>query len=313
MSGRSVKVLSHLPLPLLERVADEVPDVELVFVESEGEPPGDVRGEVLLTQTWAAPNIAAVMARGVEWVHAYGTGVNRFPFDVLEGRPLTCSRGASAVPISEWVLAVMLAFEKRLPESWIDAPPDRWNMADLGGLAGRHLGLVGFGGIGQAVATRALAFDVRVRALRRTAAASPVAGVEIVEKLDALIGWADHLVVAAPATRRTRHMLDAEAFAAAKPGLHLVNVARGEIVDQDALRAALDSGRLAMASLDTVTPEPLPQGHWLYTHPQVRLSPHVSWSMPGSYGGLIDPFVRNLRHWQAGEPLEDRVDPEEGY
>ena len=80
-----------------------------------------------------------------------------------------------------------------------------------------------------------------------------------------------------------------------------------------ALREALDSGQLALASLDTVTPEPLPEGHWLYDHPGVRLSPHVSWSMPGAMDGLVDPFIENLGRWQEGRPLIDPVDVDEGY
>ena len=87
---------------------------------------------------------------------------------MYEGRIVTCARGASAVAISEFVLAAMLAFEKRIPEVWIDEPPEHWNFFDLGGLHGRTLGLVGLGGIGSAVAARALPFGMRVRAVRRT-------------------------------------------------------------------------------------------------------------------------------------------------
>jgi phosphoglycerate dehydrogenase-like enzyme len=309
----SLRVLSHLPLPLLERVRQELADVELVVVPLEGEPPAGASGEVLLTHARGSPNLAAVIARGVQWVHAYGTGVNGFPFGALGGRPLTCSRGASAIPIAEWVLAVMLAAEKKLPESWVREPPAHWNVAGLGGLHGRTLGLVGLGGIGVAVATRALAFGMRVRALRRTARPSPLAGVETAAHLEELLESADHLVLAAPATRETRGLLGEAAFARVKRGVHLVNVARGELVDPDALRRALDDGRVGLASLDCVEPEPLPAGHWLYAHPRVRLSPHVSWSMPGALDLLIEPFVENLRRWRAGEPLADVVDVELGY
>ncbi|MBW2271230.1 MAG: hypothetical protein JRH16_21980 [Deltaproteobacteria bacterium] len=295
------------------RLREAFSDLEIREVPSEGPLPEGVTGEVLLTQAWGAPNLAEVLARGVEWIHTYGTGVNQFPFAALSGQVLTCSRGASAVPISEWVLAVMLAFEKRLPDSWIHEAPESWYMAELGGLSGRTLGLIGFGGIAQAVAKRALAFGMRVCALRRRKLPSPLPGVTLTLELEELLAHADHLVVAAPATPRTQKLLDAAAFAALKPGAHLVNIARGELIDQDALRAALDAGRVAVASLDTVTPEPLPEGHWLYSHPQVRLSPHVSWSMPGSFDGLIDPFIENLRRFRAGEELADRVDVKEGY
>ena len=98
-----------------------------------------------------------------------------------------------------------------------------------------------------------------------------------------------------------------------KRGAHLVNVARGGIVDQEALREALGDGRVARASLDAVEPEPLPEGHWLYTHPRVRLSPHISWSAPEAMPRLFATFRENLRRYRAGEPLEGRVDLERGY
>jgi phosphoglycerate dehydrogenase-like enzyme len=208
---------------------------------------------------------------------------------------------------------MMLAAEKKLPETWIHQPPAHWSIGSLGGLHGRTLGLIGIGGIGQAVATRALAFGMRVRALRRSDAPTPVAGVEIVRNLGALLGDADHLVLAAAATRATAQLLDDAAFAQLKPGAHLVNVARGALVDHDALRRALDDGRVGLASLDCVDPEPLPAGHWLYEHPQVRLSPHTSWSMPGAFDLLIEPFVENLCRDLAGEALAHRVDLELGY
>ena len=126
-------------------------------------------------------------------------------------------------------------------------------------------------------------------------APAPVEGVVVVPELAALVGRADHVVVAAPATARTRHLLDAAAFAAMKPGAHVVNIARGSLVDQEALRRALDDGTVARATLDTVEPEPLPAGHWLYTHPAVRLTPHISWSSPDTMARTVELFVREPR------------------
>ena len=144
-----LRVLSHLPPASVEALAGPLPDVEIVQVPMEGEPPPDVRGEVLLTFAWGSPNLALLVRRGVRWIHTIGTGVDRFPLDAVGERLLTCSRGASAIPIAEWILAMLLAFEKRLPESWVSAAPERWNQAELGGLHGRTLGLVGLGGPAQ--------------------------------------------------------------------------------------------------------------------------------------------------------------------
>jgi phosphoglycerate dehydrogenase-like enzyme len=290
-----------------------MPDVDLVEVPRQGELPAGIAGEVLLTYPWASANLAPVLARGVRWVHVIGTGVDAFPLHLLGGRTLTCSRGGSAEPIAEWVLAVMLAFEKRLPESWIREPPAQRVFPSLGTLSGKTLGLVGIGGIGSAVARRALAFDMRILALRRSATAPSIRGVALAATVAELAAASDHVVLAAPLTAATRHLFDRAAFAAIKPGAHLVNVARGGLVDQDALREVLDAGRVALASLDAVEPEPLPAGHWMYSHPRVRLSPHVSWSMPRATESLVQPFVENLRRYRAGAPLFGVVDVEAGY
>ena len=309
-----MKILCQIREALAARVADAVPDITVVRIPLEGDLPAGIDGEVLLTYPWASPNLRLVLARGVRWVHALGTGVDAFPFHLLTGQTLTCSRGGSAVPIAEWVLAMMLAFEKQLPEAWIHSlPPNGWSRAALGTLSGRTLGLVGLGGIGKAVAQRALPFGMRVQAHRRSAAPSDIAGVEVVRSLPELVASSDHVVIAAPATPATRHLFNHDTFAAMKPGAHLVNIARGALVDQDALRVALDEGRVAMASLDAVDPEPLPEGHWMYTHPRIRLSPHISWSMPGAADVLIEPFVDNLRRYRAGEPLTGLVDVAAGY
>jgi phosphoglycerate dehydrogenase-like enzyme len=250
---------------------------------------------------------------GIQWMHLPGTGVDAWPREQLTGRTVTCSRGASAIPIAEFVLGSMLAFEKHFPETWLDDVPEHWNLASLGELAGKTVGIVGLGGIGRAVAQRSLAFDTRVRAVRRNHAQGAPPGIELAKDLPDLLATADHLVIAAPATDATAALLDAAAFDQVKPGVHIVNIARGSLVDQDALRVALDDGRVGFASLDTVDPEPLPAGHWLFEHPKVHLSAHVSWSSPVAFDRLREIFLDNLRRYVAGEPLEGVVDVDEGY
>jgi phosphoglycerate dehydrogenase-like enzyme len=313
--GERLEVLTPFPDALLSRVGETLPHVHITTIPSDADPRPGVRGEVLLIPPWDPGNLAQVLERGIRWVHTIGTGVDRVPLQLIGDRLLTCSRGASGIPIAEWVLAVMLAHAKRLPEIFLEAEPAEWSAESLGGLYGARLGLVGLGGIGEAVARHALSFGMRVKAYRRSGAASPVEGVEVVRSLADVLGDADHVVLALPLTESTRNLIDATALAAIPDGagIHLVNVSRGALVDQDALRVALDDGRIARASLDVTTPEPLPAGHWLYTHPRTRISNHVSWNMPGAFDLLLDTFIENLRRYRAGEPLTGRVDAAAGY
>lgn len=290
-----------------------VAGVEIHDMTPDG-PAEGLTGEVMFGG-WGDPDVLArYLAAGVRWVQLAGTGIDGVAPVVLESDAiLTNVPGASAVPIAEFVLASMLAFEKRFPEVWLAGPPPHWNFAELDTLEGKTLGIFGFGGIGQAIATRALAFDMRVVATRRRAHPSEVKDVQIVSSLEEILPVADHLVLAAPATHSTRGIVGSSAFSAMKPGVHLVNIARGSLVDQDALRAALDSGRVAAASLDTVDPEPLPEGHWMYDHPKLNVTAHVSWASRHAFRRPVEMFVENLRRYVAGEDLRWVVDLDEGY
>jgi phosphoglycerate dehydrogenase-like enzyme len=298
-----------------ELIRDRYPDVELIEF-SGGDPPGGLQADAFFGGYMGWDDIVRWLdAGGIRWVQLSGTGVDNVPRAVFEGRTVTCARGASAVPISEWVLAAMLAWAKRFPETFLDSPPKYWNFPNppLDRLEGSTVAIVGLGGIGEAVARRALAFGMHVRAMRRTAAPSPIAGVEVVQTLGDLLPRAHHVVLAAPSTTKTRHLIDADAFTLMSPGVHLVNIARGALVDQHALRAALDGGTVAMATLDTVDPEPLPAGHWMYEHPRVRLTAHVSWYTPDLQQAAVEILMDNLGRFQRGEPLLHEVDPAEGY
>jgi phosphoglycerate dehydrogenase-like enzyme len=273
----------------------------------------DARGaDVLLSGQSEKARLVSVISPEIRWVHVLQTGVDGFAFEVVDGKILTCSRGASSTAISEFVLASMLAFAKQIPDIWINGA-DQWADRKLGQLSGSTLGLVGIGAIGAATAKRALAFDMKVVAYRRTANPSPVDDVEIVSDIGDLFTISDHLVIAAPATTATRHLIDSSAFATMKQGVHLVNISRGALIDQDALVEALDSGRVAMATLDVTDPEPLTEGHRLYSHPRARISPHVSWSSPETLRRSMELFEENFRLYAASQPLNGLVDTEAGY
>jgi phosphoglycerate dehydrogenase-like enzyme len=210
------------------------------------------------------------------------------------------------------VIAAMGAFTRNFPANWLSEAPPRWNYQPASTLAGATLGLFGFGGIAQRVARIALTLEMTVVALRRHPGPSPLEGVAMAGSLPELLAVADHLVLAAPATDATHHAINAETLRLVRPGVHLVNIARGSLVDQDALRAALDDAMVARASLDVADPEPLPAGHWLYSHPQVFLTPHASWVGPPQFHASTDQFCDNLERFLRGEPLEGLVGPD-GY
>lgn len=296
------------PHPAVERIRAEFPSVTVIDISRDL--PDGVTGDVLFGGFSAQARQAA--GRGVRWVQLTGTGIDNVPPQMLAAEFVTSARGASALAISEYVLATMGAFARGLPDNWLRAAPERWNHQEATTLAGATLAVFGFGGIGQRIARLALAFEMQVRALRRSEAPSPVPGVAMASSVADLVAGADHVVLAAPATAATHHVVNAETIGLMKPGVHLVNIARGSLVDQDALREALDAGLVARASLDVATPEPLPAGHWMYAHPRVFLTPHSSWAGPPFMSGATDIFCDNLRRYLAGEPLLHLITAE-GY
>jgi len=284
----------------------------------------DTEADVLLTaprNSWrSAPKTAPPGWPGrLQWVHTASVGIDYFPPWLFDVPVVTCARGVAAVPVAEFVLSALLTHAKQLeqrrvasPEQWA-ADFDRACITPLGLLAGQTLGLLGYGAIGQAIARRALAFDMQVLALRRSSAPIADAGVQTAVSLADLLARSDHLVLALPITAETQHLINAEALYHARPGLHLINIARGALVDHVALLQALDAGTIAAATLDVVDPEPLPAGHALYTHPRVRLTPHISWSGGEVAAETTRKFLGNLALYLSGQALEDVVDRQRGY
>lgn len=229
---------------------------------------------------------------GLRWIQLSSSGVDAYPSWLFESVPVTTARGSASEPIAEYVLAHIFAYNKHLPELWKhDAD---WHFTALTPVQGQTLGLLGFGSIGTSLARKALALGMNVVALRQSDTPLEVAGVTVAGDIHALFAQSDHLVLAAPLTPATRHIVNAQVLAGAKPGLHLINIARGGLLDQDALIKALDNGPLGFASLDVSEPEPLPDGHPLYSHPKVRLSPHTSAISTRSHEAISAIFVDNL-------------------
>jgi phosphoglycerate dehydrogenase-like enzyme len=317
-SESTIAVASQLGDTLNRQLLECVPGLQLHSIAT-GAPQGpDPNIEVLLAHVFPADpdsplrQMPAGWPFGLRWVQLISAGVDGYPHWFLKGPQVTTARGVTAEPIAEFVVAAMLAAVKHLPGIWITRPQD-WRHTPLPMLRDSTLGLVGIGAIGQAIATKALALGMKVKAFRRSDTPLPMPGLERVATLEELMSQCDHVVLAAPATDETKHMICERTLAHAKLGLHLVNVARGSLVDQEALRHALDDGRIGHATLDVTEPEPLPAGHWLYKHPRVRVSPHTSAISPYSTQALIEKIAGNLERYRHGEPLADLFDPRLGY
>lgn len=316
-----MRIVLPFPSPEIEQqiaaiAVSEGQAIDVVVMSPHDAVPDNFKADVLLALGVDRTDQLAQLlssADSIPWIHVFGTGVDTFPMQLIGDRLLSCSRGAHALPIAEWVMAMVLGFEKRLPSSWISTAPENWHSAQLGQVSGKTLALFGFGCIGSLVAERALAFGMNIKALTRHGRDDWPVGVEPVESFEQLVSDADHLVLAAPATAATRHILNQASLAQCCKGLHIINVARGSLIEQDALKEALDSGQLGGVSLDVVDPEPLPEGHWLYSHPDVRLSPHISWSAPYMLEKLAEPFINNIRNYIRGEPMQGLVNRNEGY
>ena len=244
----------------------------------------------------------------VKYVQIASSGSDGYPEWMGDGPIVATSAGTSAPAIAEFVLTEMLMVEKRLPE--MVATDGHWTSQDaviahpLGTLDGKTLGLVGIGEIGSRVAALARAFGMTVVAHRRSAV--PIGGITLAP-LDTLLARADHLVLAAPLTPDTVGMIGTDALAKVKRGVHLVNVARGGLVDTDALVAALADGRVGFASLDVTDPEPLPPGHPLWSAPNVRITPHVAWSSAKTPARIFALFADNLCRFARGERLINQL------
>ncbi len=311
-------VLSQLNETFNASLAHHAPDVDIITV-----PPGPPTSLPRSAEVFVAapfrkaggalpPGAPSGWPYDLRWVQLVSVGIDFYPEWLFQGPVVTSARGSSAVALAEFSLASILAAAKHFPDIWIDRA-ERWAPTPLSLVNGTTLGLVGFGAIGEALAPRAQAVGLKVLAVRRSDAQISTPGVERVSSVAELFERSDHVVLAAPATAETFHLIDRTVLARTKPGLHLINVARGALIDDDALLEALDDGRVSLASLDVTYPEPLPPGHRYYSHPKVRLSPHTSVHTPDTRNNLAARFAENLSRYRQGEPLVDVIDLARGY
>jgi phosphoglycerate dehydrogenase-like enzyme len=253
----------------------------------------------------------------LEWIHITAAGVDTLLFDELRDSDVvvTNARGVFDRPLAEYVLGAVIAYAKDSLTSFDLQRRHEWRHRETRSVTGATALVVGTGGIGREIAKLLRAAGMVVRgAGRRPVDNDPDFG-EIVDsaKLAAEAGWCDHLVLAAPLTPATRGLVDAEVLAAMKPDAHLVNIARGPMVDEAALLKALTERRIGGATLDVFDTEPLPPGHPLWDAPNVTVTAHMSADAVGWRDTLAAQFATNVRRWLAGEPLLNVVDKTLGY
>ena len=272
---------------------------------------------------WVSEEFLAAAGQ-LAWVQSPSAGVERYlRQDALREDPdlvLTNMQGVHGRAIADHVFALLLVLSRDLRVHLDPANAGQWSRGGSGelepfALHGRTLLVVGLGGIGSEVARRGDGFGMRVWATRRSDTPPPdyVDRQGRSDELLAMLPEADVVVLCVPLTEETAGLIDTEAFAAMKPGAVLINIARGGVVDTDALVAALESGTLAGAGLDVTDPEPLPAGHPLWEMPNVLITPHVASRAALTSAQWQTLYVENLRRFAAGEPLLNVVDKAAGY
>ncbi len=281
-------------------------------------------GESEIFLGFEVPRECFADAKRLRWAHSFQAGVEAslFPELVTSEVVLTNGSGLHDVVIPEHVIGAMLALCRNFHfarDVQNRAAWDRLTVATAGGgmrrLAGSNVAVLGAGPIGEGIATRLNALGAQVRVLRRRPG-RPVPGAAATvgaSDLHALLAWADFTVIALPLTSETRNIIDAQALAQMKQGALLINVGRGEMLDEAALLEALRAGRLAGAALDVFREEPLPAGDPLWAEPRVLLTPHLSGFTLDYFDRSLDLFEDNLRRFLGGEPLHNVVDKRLGY
>jgi len=250
---------------------------------------------------------------GLDWVHSIQAGVDRFPFDALQDRgiALTNSTGIHGDVVGETAVGMMLAFARRLHVHRSNQERGEWRQPawdDAFPLRRESACVVGLGTLGRGIATRAAALGMDVTGVKRTP--TPVDGVDAVyppEELHEAVADARFVALAVPLTDDTEGLISTPEFAAMRNDAHLINVARGPVVDQSALVDALDAGAIAGAGLDVFETEPLPPESSLWDREEVILTPHAAGFNEGYYERVATIVRENLRRRAAGESLTNRV------
>ena len=312
-----------IPPGHVERLRRRFPDIHFTHaLDSRTDVEGIANADAAFTWTMTPDMLAR--ADRLRWVHSSAVAVGTLPLQELAARGVivTNSRGVQSAAIAEHAIACLLALSKRLPLLVRHQASRHWAQNELVGDAspwlveGRTMGIIGLGTIGEAIAARAAALRMHVVGVRRRpeqGAPSSVAQVLGPDQIAAVIAASDVVVLAAPWTAATSRLIDAVALASMKRGAVLINISRGQLVDEDALAASLARGHLAGAALDVFNEEPLPAKSLLWSLPNVLITPHTSGFRADHWDAVIELFEKQIDRFRSGRPLLNTVDPEAGY
>jgi phosphoglycerate dehydrogenase-like enzyme len=306
---------------------DEVPGLEELADEAEIRCAGSVDelrrllpgAEVMLGWNFRAASLreAWAAADSLRWIHWAGAGVDAALFDELADSDvqLTNARGVFDRPMAEWVLGMIIAFAKRLPQTLASQARAEWNYQTSEMVAGKRALVVGVGSIGRAVAHLLRAAGMQVDGVGRSARGGDAefGRIDAIGDLRELLPAADYVVLVTPLTEQTRGLFGAAEFAAMQPQARFINIGRGALVDEAALLEALRKGTIAGAALDVFVEEPLPPQSPFWTAPNCLVSPHMSGDFAEFETVMAGQFIENWRRYRAGEPLSNRVDKRLGF
>ena len=259
------------------------------------------------------------LAPRVQWIHSLSAGLESilFPALVESTVPMTNGRGVFKESLGEFVVASILHFAKDLRRMVRSQEAGRWDQFDVEMVAGKTLGVIGYGEIGRAAAVRAHALGMKIHVIRRRPQLSdedPIVSKSftVAERAEMMAG-VDYLLAAAPLTEETRGLVGAAELARMKPSAVVINVGRGPVIDEAALIAALRDGTIKGAALDVFDKEPLPEGHAFWGLSNVLLSPHCADHTATWTDEAMQFFLENLGRYESGQPLLNLVDKKSGY
>jgi D-2-hydroxyacid dehydrogenase (NADP+) len=312
-----MKMISSMPLSAeqMEQLKRVRPDLEIETVKSFSE--ADPQAEALLTYGWDVTEATLDLYPNLKWIQGMSAGVDPFPLAKLAKRDilLTNVRGAHAIQMSEHVMWSILNLFRQGRQVMRQQEEKVWSAkVRVDEIYGKTVCIVGAGTIGAAVAERCRAFGMKVMGITRSGESNPLYDqVGSVEELQSLFEKSDVIVAILPLTQDTKNFFNTERFSLMKNGAYFVNVARGPVVDEEALLQALNSGKLRGAALDVFVKEPLTESSPFWDMENVLITPHIGGRSSGYTKRMFDVLVKNIKAYPNRNEMINHIQFDRGY